>query len=261
MASGFDRVARIYRILERVAFGGALLDARLWGLDWLRDRRDILVLGEGDGRCLQSLVHVAPEARVRCIDASAVMLDLARRRVEAAGAAGRVTFEQADVRDATFPAGAYDAVVTLFFLDCFLPEEVDRLVPMLAASLRPGGVWVFADFAIPPRGWRRLRARLWVAFLYAFFRWRAGLAASALPPSEDAIARAGLHLVAEREAQHGLIRSAVFSRETSRATDACVDEDSHHGHGRPNEQKRATADLGAAHGGSDRSVDHARAHR
>jgi SAM-dependent methyltransferase len=210
--ANFDRLARVYRALEFLAFGRALERARFCFLDRLGDRHDILVLGEGDGRCVERLVGLAPNARIRCVELSAAMLALAAARVAQADVNRRVTFEQADALSVPFPPGKYDAVVTLFFLDCFRSDQVAALVSRVEASLRPGALWLFADFVLPPRGWSRLRARLWLRVLYAFFRWQTGLPASALPPSERILEQAGLSPIGTRDFQRGLVRSSILKK-------------------------------------------------
>jgi ubiquinone/menaquinone biosynthesis C-methylase UbiE len=207
----FDRVAGIYQLLEYVAFGRTLEAARFRYLERLKDCRQILVVGEGDGRVLQRLLRLAPHASVRCIDSSAAMLARAERRLDHPARA-RVSFECADARTVAVPAMAYDAVVTMFVLDCFSPVEVVRLVERLAGGLRPDGLWLFSDFSIPASGWRRLRAELWVRCLYAFFRWQTGLAVRELPPSEEILRDAGFRVLESTTFQHGLLRTALYSR-------------------------------------------------
>ncbi len=68
---------------------------------------------------------------------------------------------------ADVPPAAFDAVVTMFVLDCQSPDEVTALVQRLADGLRGDHVWLFADFSMPARGWRWLRARLLTAALHA----------------------------------------------------------------------------------------------
>lgn len=210
--ANFDRLARIYRALEFLAFGRDLERARFCLLDRLAGCESILVLGEGDGRCLARLVHAAPRARLHCFDGSAAMLARARARIAGAEAGRRVTFTQADLRTTEFTAQGYDAVVTLFFLDCFDAATTSALVGRVTRALRPDAGWLFADFAVPPRGYPRLRARLWLALLYGFFRWETGLGARELPPSEALIRAAGFTAVETREHQLGLIRTVFFSR-------------------------------------------------
>ena len=207
--ASFDRLARIYRGLEFLAFGRDLERARFCLLDRLAGCRDILVLGEGDGRCLARLLRAAPAARVHCLDASAAMLARAAARVPEAEVP-RVAFTRADAIEAPLPEAGYDAVVTLFFLDCFTGAQAGTIVAKAARALRPGSRWLFADFALPPAGLRRLRARAWLALLYGFFRWQTALPARSLPPSEDLIAGAGFRPASVREFQHGLLRAVLF---------------------------------------------------
>ena len=208
--ASFDRLAGLYRPLEFLAFGGDLERARFHFLPRLHDCRDILVLGEGDGRCLAQLVQAAPLARIHCIDASAAMLARAEARIAGTEAHARVTFECRDIMAARLTPATYDAVVTLFFLDCFTTPQAEHIVAQVQAALRPDARWLFADFALPPRGFARWRARAWLAVLYTFFRWETGLPARALPPSEELIRGAGFEPEASRELQGGLLRSVIF---------------------------------------------------
>jgi hypothetical protein len=140
------------------------------------------------------------------------MIERASRRVRDAGGEGRVTFEWADVRSFTPEPEQFDAVATLFFLDCFGPDDVASIVSRTGSRLRPGATWVFADFALPPSGIARARARIWLAVLYAFFRWETALAASALPPSEQILELAGWQKAESVDLQWGLVRACIFKR-------------------------------------------------
>lgn len=212
-AANFDGLARIYRALEFLAFGRDLERARFCFLERLCDSRNILILGEGDGRCLARLIKIAPQARIHCVEASAAMLDRAAKRLAGTADQGRVRFEHADIFSVRLPVSHYDAVVTHFFLDCFPAEKVSALIGRVEASLRPGALWLFADFVLPSRGWARVRARGWLFILYAFFRWQTGLEARALPDSERLLAQAGWSPRAARTLQRGLVRSAVLARQ------------------------------------------------
>lgn len=208
--ASFDRLASNYRALEFLAFGRDLERARFCFLEQLRDCREILVLGEGDGRCLARLVQIAPAAQIHCVDVSAGMLARARERLPAT-AVGRVTFERADLLTHELPSARYDAVVTFFFLDCFTAEQAAALVTKVQRSLRAGATWLFADFVLPTRGFSRLRAEAWLKLLYFFFRWQTGLPARVLPPSEALIERAGFERRALQSLQGGLVHSAVYA--------------------------------------------------
>lgn len=205
---GFDRLARAYRALEFMAFGRDLERARFEFLGRLAGCSDILLLGEGDGRCAARLAKLAPRARIVCVDSSAGMI----RRASMRAGAERVAFICADALSFAPGPGEFDAVATLFFLDCFDAAGVEAIVGRTGAALRPGAPWLFADFAVPPRGLARLRARAWLAVLYSFFRLGAGLRVSVLPPSELILERAGWSRTECRDLQLGLVRSAVYQR-------------------------------------------------
>jgi SAM-dependent methyltransferase len=209
--ANFDSVARIYRWLEYAAFGRLLEKARFTHLGRLADRREILLLGDGDGRALERLLTTAPSSRIVSVDASKAMLALAARRVPRADQ-HRVTFVHADARTLDLPPGAHDAVVTQFFLDCFTARDVTSLVERIGQATDRDSLWIYTDFAIPERGIRRVVARVVIAALYWFFRWRTGLTAGELPPAEQVIGNAGFRPIDEATFAAGLIRSVVFRK-------------------------------------------------
>ena len=207
----FDRLARVYRLLEFAAFGRDLERARFVHLPSLQDCRSILVLGEGDGRCLARLVQIAPAAQIDCLDFSPAMLRRAAARLAAAETA-RVNFRQADLLTATLAPAQYDAVVTCFFLDCFTAEQAAAIMTRITASMQPRARWLWADFVVPARGLARARARVWLAVLYAFFRWQTSLQVRELPPVDQLFAQLGWQPAEEASFQHGLLRSVVRHR-------------------------------------------------
>lgn len=207
----FDLLAGPYRFFEFLAFGRDLERTRFCLLDQLADRRSILVMGEGDGRCVERLSRLAPQAHIHCVDFSAAMLRKAEARIDDRDRA-RITFEQADALTWKFPERQFDAVVTLFFLDCFEQAQAAQIVPRLAGTLKPGARWLFADFVLPAHGLARLRARAWLRVLYGFFRLGTGLRTRHLPASERLIEAQGFRMEATRTFQFGLLRSTLFSQ-------------------------------------------------
>ncbi len=205
----FDPLARSYRTLEYLVFGRELERARHGLLSHLKNCQRILVLGDGDGRCLEKLVVMAPTASIDCIDCSAAMLDQARLRVQPH--AERINFQQADILRCDLPSRHYDAVVTCFVLDCFDAVQTESIVTRIATSLQPGARWLWVDFAVPNHGFARWRAQIWLAALYAFFHWQTGLSSRALPPSEALIEAAGFRLINRKTRQWGLLCSCVYS--------------------------------------------------
>src|SRR5260370_31911916 len=106
------RIAPLYRWIEYAAFGRALQRRRVALLPEVADARHVLVLGDGDGRFLEKLVHQNPRACVDYVDLSGRMLELARERV----GTELVTYHQADALEIALPERGYDLIGTHFFL-------------------------------------------------------------------------------------------------------------------------------------------------
>lgn len=209
--ANFGRLARVYRGLEFAAFGRTLEQVRYCFLPELRSARSILILGEGDGRFVARLCIVAPQARIECIDASPTMIEVATQRLPSE-ARNRVTFQLSDIRSLSLLPARYDAVVTLFVLDCFTDAELPLLVERVSAALTPDAVWLFGDFAVPRFGFARWRAQVWLWTLYSFFQWQTGLQVRKLPDMERALCRGGWNCCAERRFEVGLLRAALYRR-------------------------------------------------
>src|SRR5262249_36606771 len=73
----FDRLAPHYRWMEFLLAGKKLQHCRTAFLSQVEHARDVLILGEGNGRFLAECRYGLAEARITCVDASARMLQLA----------------------------------------------------------------------------------------------------------------------------------------------------------------------------------------
>ncbi|MGI9242419.1 MAG: class I SAM-dependent methyltransferase [Verrucomicrobiales bacterium] len=133
---GFDRVAKFYRGIEKMVYGGALQEARIAHLEAVVGEPSVLLLGDGDGRFLEALLARVPGARVDVVESSAKMIELAEGRVPAGAA---VEFHHSDITEFA-PDGRYDLVVSHFFLDCFQPSEVEQIIGSVAVWLGEGGI-------------------------------------------------------------------------------------------------------------------------
>lgn len=209
----FDPLARSYRALEFVLAGGLLQRCRTTFLAGTAGCRRALLLGEGPGRFLVPLLQANPQVEVLCVEQSPRMIETALRHLQRRRLAGpRVRFEQADALKWRPPPGEFDLLVTHFFLDCFRRDELRMLIPTIAIGARPDARWLLADFRLPERGWRRYRARLVLALMYAFFRCATGLSASCLTPPDALLEAAGFRLAGRRLANFGLVGSDLWLR-------------------------------------------------
>jgi trans-aconitate 2-methyltransferase len=92
----------------------------------------ILDVGCGTGRVTETLLALVPQGRVLAVDASADMVELARRRL---GGHAEVWCQDALELTVAEPVDAIFSTATLHWV----PDH-DRLWPRLAQALRPGGV-------------------------------------------------------------------------------------------------------------------------
>jgi ubiquinone/menaquinone biosynthesis C-methylase UbiE len=205
----FDRLAPHYRWMEWLLAGGKLQRCRTAFVDSLPPVRHALLLGEGNGRFLREFLMRQPDARVTCLDASARMLHAARRNLHASE---RVNFVCCDVAEWNPPRSAFDLVVSNFFLDCFQPEQIDRIAGKISDALRDDGCWLVADFCEPPQGWRKWRARVILQTMYWFFQRTTDLPARKLTAPEGILRRRGLELRARRTFEWGLLHSDLWVR-------------------------------------------------
>ena len=209
----FDRIARHYGWLETVAFGGVLQEARTCWIKAVVAPKQILILGEGNGRFLSELVRVHREANIDCIDASERMLELSRRRMRRVlpKPSNRVRFLHEDIVSWS-PLGSYDLLVTNFVLDCFPRDEVNLIVRKLAHAATPKAYLLLADFSIPRKFFSRMHAKLWLALMYRFFRVTTGISAKRLVDPTSELEANGFICLSQRQWRFGLVKSELWQR-------------------------------------------------
>jgi tRNA (cmo5U34)-methyltransferase len=213
LAVSFDTLAPHYRWMEFVLAGEKRQRCRTTFLDDIPPARNILLLGEGHGRCLVECCRRFAGARVVCVDASERMLAQARRQLTGQNAeAARVEFIHADVLNGSSSFGAFDLIATNCFLDCFRGDQMERVVGRLAAAAGPGANWLLADFQIPSGGLKQIRSRLILWAMYAFFRTMTQLPANQLTAPDSFLKRAGFTLHRRVEAEWGLLHSDWWRR-------------------------------------------------
>ena len=212
----FDLLAPHYRWMEFLLAGEKLQRCRTAFLDQVTTAQNVLIFGEGNGRFLVECRRRLPDAHITCVDSSKQMLAAARARLQHAGLGDeRVTFLHADALTWNAPGSVADLVVTHFFLDCFRADQLERIIAQLARAAHPNAIWLLADFQAPATGFARLRARVILKAMYAFFRTVTRLPARQLTPPDDILRRHGFKLRRRHESEWGLLRSDHWERLTA----------------------------------------------
>lgn len=210
----FDALAPHYRWMEFVLAGEKLQRCRTAFLHEIPSAANVLLLGEGHGRFLPACRKRFPDARITCVDASAAMIAQARRCLAGSGLTpGRVCFVRADALEwAPPPDEAYDLVVTNFFLDCFRPKQLERIARTIGRASAKNANWLLADFQMAASGVERIRSKIMLGMMYAFFRAATRLPARRLIPPDPFLQQAGFVLHRRTEAEWGLLHSDWWQR-------------------------------------------------
>lgn len=210
--AGFDRIAITYHLLERIAFGSFLQRARTAHLKEIAGAKNILLVGEGNGLFLKSLLAANSRCRATCLDASQSMLELSRDRIFERDR-HRVDFRQIDLTSESISANQYEAVVTHFFLDCFNRETLKELLPKLEGVLQPRGKWLLADFVEPKNeGLAASFQGTALRFLYLFFQATCRIEAHIVHNPRDILRKLGLKKTMQCTYLNGWITSLVYEK-------------------------------------------------
>ena len=208
----FDVLAPHYRWMEFVLAGEKLQRCRTAFLNEA-EAHDVLILGEGNGRFLVECRRRLANARITCVDQSARMLELARKRLVRLGLySDHVTFVHADALELAPPENAFDLVVTHFFLDCFQPEQVEKIVGKLSRAATAQASWLMSDFQLPASGLRQCRARIILWMMYLFFRAATALPARRLTNPDGFLKAHGFVLCNRQSSEWGLLHSDCWRR-------------------------------------------------
>lgn len=153
-----------------------------------------------------------PDCEFTVLDSSYGMLDQARQRSARVSKSVPVNFIAADAREWSGPLGRFDVVVTNFFLDCFAPGDLNRVVGNLSAVAAPNATWLVSDFRLPVPGWRRWRAKFVLSLAYGFFRVVTDISARRITPPDEVLRAAGFVLQRRESFNFGLLYADSWQR-------------------------------------------------
>jgi ubiquinone/menaquinone biosynthesis C-methylase UbiE len=115
---------------------------------WFRPDSSVLEMGCGTGST--ALAHAPHVGHILATDSSPAMIDIARRKAEAA-AIGNVTFETRAVSDHVLQESCYDVIMAHNLLH--LLEDPAAAIAAAYQGLKPGGVFVTSTACIGDMSW------------------------------------------------------------------------------------------------------------
>ena len=131
----WDRIAERYAkkpVADEAAYQKKLQITR----EYFRPDMEVLELGCGTGST--AIAHAAYVKHIRAIDISSKMIEIARRKADAANVRN-ITFERSTIDDLRVPDQTLDAVWALSVLH--LLDDKDAVIAKVRTALKPGGVF------------------------------------------------------------------------------------------------------------------------
>ena len=204
MANNYDNAARFYDQLSRVVFGKAVINAQVYLLQHVPPASKILIAGGGTGWILEELTKVHPAGlKITYIEVSAKMMALsAKRNIRA----NEVIFINSPVEIAILPTD-FDVVITPFLFDNFSQATSEKVFAHLNAALKPGGLWLYADFEPTGKLWQKLLLKS----MHLFFKLLCGIEASQLPDVNLLFATRHYSLFHSKAFYGDFIKAKVYS--------------------------------------------------
>ena len=136
--SFYDRISKAY---DLIADAGEH-KTREAGLEALavRDGEQVLEIGCGTGHGIVELAKaVGARGRIVGLDLSEGMLEVARKRVKAAGFDDRTELQLGDARDLSLEGGRFDAAFMSFTLELFDPDQIPSVLTQVRRVLKVDG--------------------------------------------------------------------------------------------------------------------------
>jgi len=161
-ANDYNSIAKLYDPLSRLIFFGAIQKSQLAFLGLIPDHSKVLFIGGGNGYTLHKLFSINPNLEVVYLELSAKMIDLSKNKLSQESL-DKVLFIHGN--ESQIPDLEYDVVISFYFLDLFQRKRGLNIFMLLDQRLKPGGIWLIADFNVPKRFYQKCIEKLMFAFL------------------------------------------------------------------------------------------------
>jgi ubiquinone/menaquinone biosynthesis C-methylase UbiE len=208
--ANFDFVAAFYPLLEQLVFGSTLSRARSFFIAQAAQGKNVLLIGEGNGRFLLETVMQTSTPAFTVVDSSARMLSAAARRAARIECCPKIEFFHADILDWQPALAHYDRIVTHFVLDLYRPYSMRRIIEKISRLATEDALWINVDFS---NANQRLCQSLLMWAQYRFFRICAGIEAPRLFDSGDYFREAGWQIIESRTIKRGWIVAHLMSKQ------------------------------------------------
>jgi ubiquinone/menaquinone biosynthesis C-methylase UbiE len=207
MKGTYDNVAPFYDFLSQLVFKDAILQAHIFLANAVPAGSSVLVVGGGTGKLLEEITTKNQSGlQITYVDISKKMIRLSKKRNTRGNS---VSFINQSITDVSFHQ-QFDVVITPFLFDNFSTNTTKVVFDKIDPLLKPGALWLFADFE------QAAKNNLWQKFLlklmYLFFRIACGIEASNLPDTASLFQKCRYAAVAKETFYKGFIYSVIYRK-------------------------------------------------
>ena len=186
MAANYNNSAWFYDRLSRLVYGRALINAQVYLLQFIKPGSTILIVGGGTGWILDEITKLHPSGiQITYAEVAVNMITLSKKRNTGNN---DVIFINDAIENISLTAD-FDTVITPFLFDNFTDQTLQTVFTHIHCSLKPGGLWLNADFQLSGKWWQVFLLKA----MFLFFRIICGIEASRLPAIEDQFEQHGYH--------------------------------------------------------------------
>lgn len=186
-----------------MVYGRALINAQVYLLQYVPANAVVLIAGGGTGWILEELTKIHPSGlQITYVEVAADMMALSKKRNTGSN---KVTFINDAVENVT-PDTKFDVVITPFLFDNFTEQTTEKVFNHLHNLLKPGGLWLNADFQLTGKWWQNVLLRS----MFLFFKILCNIEASKLPDVDRQFGVHGYKTIEERTFFGDFIISKVY---------------------------------------------------
>ncbi|MDQ6812648.1 MAG: class I SAM-dependent methyltransferase [Bacteroidota bacterium] len=207
MKGGYNCIAPYYDYLSKIVFGDAIICVQRFLLQSIKPNSTILIIGGGTGWILKEIATTHPAGlTITYIDISAAMIGLSAKRNFGGNEVVLIT---GDIQQIPID-GNFDIVITPFLLDNFFTDTVELIIKKIDGQLKPGGLWLFADFEVSPTNqlWQKPLLKL----MYFFFKIVCSIEANSLPDTNSLFTQYGYSKISTKTFFRNFITGIVFKK-------------------------------------------------
>ncbi len=208
MPNNYDAAAWFYDGLAQLVFGKTLVNAQRFLVKNIKAQSNILIVGGGTGWILEEIAKVHPTSlNITYVEISGRMINLskAKRYLQNEVCFVHAAIEDCEIKD------AYDVILTPFLFDNFAEERIQKVYNQLHQHLKPGGLWLLADFQIQ-HNYKSIWQKCLLQTMYWFFGWLCNVETKTLVKMDSYFLSEEYGLLEEKTFYQGFIISQVYQK-------------------------------------------------